>query len=112
MNTSADEHGGGYAGQQRWIWRRRKYGTATDEMWDDEDGEMGYKDGDGMGKYRQRTTAKVRAYRCSRIMGMADNFNSKDSGGRSHSMRCGTKGMDMVVEEMWDGNRRDVGQRR
>ena len=39
------EHGGGYAGQQEWIWRRRRCGTATDEIWEDEDGEMGCKVG-------------------------------------------------------------------
>ena len=35
---------------------------ATDEMWDERDGEMGWKDGNGMGKYRQVTTTNLRAY--------------------------------------------------
>ena len=45
---------------------------ATDEMWDDGDGEMDWKDGDILGKYQQGTTTNLRAYRRSRIMGMAD----------------------------------------
>ena len=51
MKTSEDDHGGGDSGQHGWIQRRRIFGTATDEMWDDGDGEMGCKDGDGLGKY-------------------------------------------------------------
>ena len=51
VKTAADDHGGRYAGQYEWIWRRRRFGTATDEMWDDIDGEMGWKDGNGLGKY-------------------------------------------------------------
>ena len=51
MKTAADEHSVGYAGQQGWIRRRRICGTETDEMWDDGDGKMGWKDSDGLGKY-------------------------------------------------------------
>ena len=51
MKTAEYEHGGRDAGKQEWIWRRRRCGTATDEMWDDGDGEMGRKDGDELGKY-------------------------------------------------------------
>ena len=47
MKTASDEHGGGDAGQKVWIRRQRRCGTATDDMWDDGDGEMGWKDGDG-----------------------------------------------------------------
>ena len=50
VNTAADEHGGGDVGQQGCILRQR-CGTATDEMWDGRDGEMGWKDGNGLGKY-------------------------------------------------------------
>ena len=46
-----DKHGGGNAGQQGLIWQRRRYRTATEEMWDNEDGEMGWKNSDGQGKY-------------------------------------------------------------
>ena len=31
-------------------------------MWDDRYGEMGWKDGDGLGKYQQVTTTNLRAY--------------------------------------------------
>ena len=51
MKIAVDKHGGGDAGQQEWIWQWRRCGTATDEMWDNGDGEMGWKDGDGLGKY-------------------------------------------------------------
>ena len=51
VKTAADEHGGGYAGQYEWIWRRRICGTATDEIWDDGDSEMSWKDGNRLGKY-------------------------------------------------------------
>ena len=33
------------------IQRQRRCGTATEDMWDDEYGKMGCKDGDGLGKY-------------------------------------------------------------
>ena len=49
--TVADEHGGGYARQHRWIRRQRRCGMATEEMWDDGDSEMGRKYGDRLGKY-------------------------------------------------------------
>ena len=52
MKTAADKHGGGDAGKQGWIRWQGKYGTATDKMWDDGYGEMGWKDGDVLGKYR------------------------------------------------------------
>ena len=78
-----DKHGGGYAVQQGWIWRRRRCGTETVEMWDDGDGEMGCKDSDGLRKYRQGTTANLRAYRRSGIMGMADKISGEDSGGQA-----------------------------
>ena len=56
---------------------------ATYDMWDDEDGKMGCKDGDGLVKCQQVTTANLRAYRCSRIMGMADNIRGEDRGGQA-----------------------------
>ena len=62
MKTAADDNGGGYAGQHRWIQRRRRCRTATEEMWDDRDGKMGWKDGDGLGKDQQGTTTNLRAY--------------------------------------------------
>ena len=46
--------------------------------------------------------------RC-RIMGMVDKVSGEDGGGRARWQRCGTTGMDTEVEEMRDGNRRDVG---
>ena len=51
VNTAADEHGGVDVGQQGWIWWQRICGAATEEIWDDGDGEMGWKHGDGLGKY-------------------------------------------------------------
>ena len=51
MKTEADDHGGGNAGQQGLIRRRRRCGTATEEMWDGGDGEMGWKNGNGLGNY-------------------------------------------------------------
>ena len=53
VKTAADENGGGDAGQQIWIWRRRRCGTATDEMWDDGDGKMGGKDGGILGNIKR-----------------------------------------------------------
>ena len=50
------------AGQQRWIRRQRRCGTTIEEMWDDGDGEMGWENGDGLGKYRKGRTANLRAY--------------------------------------------------
>ena len=81
MKTEADKHGDGDAGQQEWIWWRRRCGTATDEMWYDGDGEMGWKGGDGMGRYQQGTTTNLRAYCHSEIMGMVDKVSGEDSGG-------------------------------
>ena len=49
MKAYADEHGGGDAGQQGWIRRRIICGMAIDETWDEKDGEMGWKDCDGLG---------------------------------------------------------------
>ena len=51
MKKEADENGGGDAGQQGWIQLRRRCGMEIDEMWDDGDGEMDWKDGDELGKY-------------------------------------------------------------
>ena len=109
VKTAADKHGGGYPGQQGGIQWLRRCGTSTDDMWDNGDGEMGCKDGNGMGKYQQGTTVNLRAYRCSRIMGMADKISGEDSGRQAWWRRCGTTGMDTGVEEMQDVNRRDVG---
>ena len=50
VKTAADKHGVGDAGQQRWVRRKRRCGTATDEMWDNGDGEMVWKDDGGLGK--------------------------------------------------------------
>ena len=72
---------------------------------------MGWKDGDGLSKYRQGMTINLRAYRCSGIKEMADKVSGEDSGGRAWWRRCGTAGIDTAVEEMRDGNRRDVGRR-
>ena len=57
-------------GQQGWIRRQRICDTATEDMWDDGDGEMDWKNGDGLGKYQQGTTTNLRAYRCSDKLGM------------------------------------------
>ena len=65
MKTAAEDNGGGDAGKYEWIRRQMRYGTATEEMWDDVDDEMGWKNGDGLGKYRQGTTTKLRVYRRS-----------------------------------------------
>ena len=45
-------------------------------------------------------------------MGMVDNVSGEYSVGRTRWCRCGKIGMDTVAEEMWDGNRIDVGQQR
>ena len=112
METATDEHGGGDVGQQRWIRRQRRWGAATDEMWDDRYGKMGCRDGNGLGKYKKGMTANLRAYHFSRIMGMVDKISGEDSGGRARFWRCGTTGMDTGVEEIRDGNKQDVGRRR
>ena len=39
-------------------------------MWDKGNGEMGWKNGDRMGKYQQGTTTKLRTYRHSDNLGM------------------------------------------
>ena len=41
-------------------------------------------------------------------MGMADKISGKDSGGRARWRICGTTGMYTTVEEIREGNRRDV----
>ena len=46
--TAADEHGGGDEGKKIWIPQQRIRGKATEEMWDDRDGETGWKDGYGL----------------------------------------------------------------
>ena len=112
MKTASEEHSGGDAGQKRWIRRRRRCGTETEEIWDDGDGEMGWKGGDKLGIYRQGTATNLRAYCRSGIMGMADNVSGEDSGGQTRWRRCGTIGMDTEAENMRDGNRRYVGRRR
>ena len=77
----------------------------TDEMWDDGDGKIGWKDGDGLGKYRHGTTTNLRAYRSSGVMEMADKVSSEDRGGRARRRRCGTTEMGTMAEDMWDGKR-------
>ena len=39
--TATDENGGADTGQQGWIRQQRIRGTATEDMWDDGDGEVG-----------------------------------------------------------------------
>ena len=73
---------------------------------------MSCKDGDRLGKYLQGTTANLRAYCRSGIMGMSGNISGEDSGERVRWRICGTTGMDTAVEEMREGNRRDVGRQR
>ena len=70
MKTATGENGGGDAGQQGWIWWCRRCGTATEEMWDDGEGEMGWKNGDGLVEYQQGTTTNLRAYRRSDNLGV------------------------------------------
>ena len=110
MKTTADKHGDVYAGGKGCIWRWRICGTATDDMWDDNDGKMGCKDGDVLGKYQQGITANLRAYRCSGIIVIVHNISGEDSFGRAWWRRCGKTRMDTTVEEMRYGNRRDVGR--
>ena len=50
MKTEADDHSGRDAVQQIWILGQKRCGTATDEMWDNGDGEIGWKDDDGLRK--------------------------------------------------------------
>ena len=90
MKTEAEDNGDGDAGKQVWIRRRRRCGTETDEMWDDRDGEMGWKDGFVLGKHLQVMNTNLRDYCCSGIMGMADKFSGEDSIGRARWRRCGT----------------------
>ena len=82
VKIAADENGvrdeiqqGGYAGQQVKIRQRRRCGKAIKYIWDDGDGEMGWKNGNGLGKYRQRTTTNLRAYRCYDKLGMGATTN-------------------------------------
>ena len=49
-------------------------------------------------------------WRCG-IMGMSDKVGGEDSGRRARWRRCRTTGIDTAVEEMRDGNTRDVGRR-
>ena len=56
-------------------------GTATDEMWDNGYGEMGWKDGDRQGKYRQEMTDNLWVYCQYGIMGRADRVSGEDIGG-------------------------------
>ena len=75
MNTASSDHGGRDAGQQVWIWRRSRCGPETDKMWDNGYGEMGWKDGNGLSKYKQGTTTNLRAYRCSNNLGVGGTTN-------------------------------------
>ena len=43
---------------------------AIEEMWDDGYGEMGWKNGNRIGKYRQGTTTNLRAYLRSNKLGV------------------------------------------
>ena len=65
MKTAADNHGGGDVRQQRWIRQQRRCGTETEEMWDDGDGKMDWKDRNGLGKYQQGMTTNKMVYRHS-----------------------------------------------
>ena len=109
MKIAADENGGEYAGQQGWIRRNRRCGTEKYDMWDDGDGKMGCKDGGGLGKYGQRTTTNLRVYCRSGITGMAKKISDEDSSVQARWRRCGTTCMDKAMEDMQDGNIRDVG---
>ena len=71
---------------------------------------MGWKDGNGLGKYRQVTTSNLRAYCRSGIMGMVDKISGEDSDVQALWRRCRTTDMDTVMEKMWGGNRIDVGR--
>ena len=73
---------------------------------------MGWKDGDRLGKYQQKTTTNLRVYRCSGIMDISEKVSCEDSSGRAQWQRCGTTGIDTEAEDMRDVNRRDVGQQR
>ena len=68
-------------GQKVLIWRWISCGTETNEMWDNGDDKMGWKDSDGQEKYRQGTTTNLRAYCHSGITGMAEKVSGEDSGG-------------------------------
>ena len=70
LKTAAYKHGGGDVGQQIWIQRWRRCGTAKEEIWDDGDGKMGWKDGYVLRKYLQVTTTNLRVYRCSDNLGL------------------------------------------
>ena len=70
VKTALEEHGGRDAGQQEWIWRWRRCGIARDNMWGDGDGEMGWKNGNRLGKYRQGTTTNLKEYRRSDNLGV------------------------------------------
>ena len=70
MKTSAEDHGGGDAGQHVCIQPQRRCRTATEEMWDDGDGEMDWKNGNGLGKHLLGMTTNLRAYRPSNNIGM------------------------------------------
>ena len=72
VETAADENYGVDAGQQEWIRRRRRCGTASDEMWDDRYSEMVWKDSDRLDKYQQGTTTNMRAYRRSDDLGVGE----------------------------------------
>ena len=67
-------------------------------MWDNGDGKIVWKDGNGLGKYQQVTTTNLKAYCRSGIMGMADKVGGEDSGGRVWWQRYGTTGIDTAAE--------------
>ena len=67
-------------------------------MWDDGDGEMGWKGGDRLGKYRQGTITNLRDYYCSGIIGMADRVGGEDSGRQELRRRCRTTEIDTAEE--------------
>ena len=71
---------------------------------------MGCKDNNGLGKYRQGITTNLREYCRSRIIGMADKVSGEYSGRQAWWRISGTTWMDTAMEEMWDGNIRDVGR--
>ena len=70
MKTSEDNNGGVDVGQNGCIRRRSRCGAATEEMCDDGDGETGWKNGNGMGKYLQGTSTNLREYHCFDNLGV------------------------------------------
>ena len=52
----------------------------------------------------------MRAYRCSVMMRMPDKVGVEYNGGLERWRICDTTVIDTAVEEMRDGNRKDVGR--